>query len=146
MKALELAKTNDNVESLIFIKDDNDAKRLLVAWMRYRPQFKDFECEPKVAPEDAFELAWDSAQDTDFDRLARIAGLPHLTTKNQFMRLVSAGLLYPDGTISKNALIVIQAEMKGHLRTLFAQSAQPDVLEPPPPEPRPRPRPDSNAR
>jgi nucleoid-associated protein YgaU len=138
--ALAVAKTLDEVEPLIFVKDDVEAKRLLVAWTLYQPNFTDSDLHEDTPPKTALALLWVDQEPVDYDRLGQIAGLPYLTTRKLFQRLTLAHLVYPDGSISKNARIIIQAEMRGYLMTLPTPQTQPDQQPTSPPRPKQSPR------
>ena len=116
--ALDVAKTISDVASLIFVKDDQDAKKLLVAWTLYNPPFTDAEIPDTQQPNQAFDRLWSSQEPVDHQRLAQIAGLPYLLTQKLFARLVTARLVLPDGSVSHNVRIIIDAEMQGYLKAL----------------------------
>jgi hypothetical protein len=50
---IEALKKNDQVASLIFVVDDPESKKIMAAWMYYRPAFKDRPLKPKENPEEA---------------------------------------------------------------------------------------------
>jgi hypothetical protein len=131
--ALAVAKTLDEVEPLIFVKDNDEAKRLLVAWTLYRPAFTDLETPDGFTAEEAFDSLWATQEPVDFDRLGLIAGLPYLTTRKLFNRMITARLLYPDGTLSHNTRIVIQAEMRGYLKVIGVLPTEADLQPTSPP-------------
>lgn len=119
--AIEAIKESENLQVLMLIMDDPDAKLMLAAWTVYPieklPSSLLRPLEKNETPLSAYWRLWkDCAGLVDVEKLSRISGIPFQSTLIIFDRLKIARMVYPDGTINLNALKILQTEVGGYLR------------------------------
>ena len=127
--AIAEIKEVENREALLFLLDDLDAKKVLVAWTLYRPEFRDRARGKKESVLEAFWNLWDESEPVDFARLSKVAGVPYQTTLVSFERFRHARLVYPDGTISESALNIVRAEVGSYIKNLLPRNQRPNTGE-----------------
>ena len=130
MNLLELAKQNETPESVFIFMDDVDSKKIMAAWLLFKPVYKDREASANDQ-QNAFNHAWNIAGNIDMYRLADLADLPLMTTRDKFNRLKAAGILYPDGTIHRVAQRLMLSEITSRIRTLMGTRREPPAQKPP---------------
>lgn len=91
--------------------DDVQAKKVMVGWMQYGPDWVDFDVKDNANPRRTLDELWDRLGDIDWDRLAESSGAPTSRVKRIFQRLKAVHLVWPDGTIDGNALVLINTEV-----------------------------------
>ncbi len=123
--ALTEIKETENREALLFLLDDLDAKKVLVAWTLYRPVFRDRARVKKESIVEAYWALWEESDEVDIARLSNVAGVPYQTTLVCFERFKHARLIYPDGTISESALQIVRAEVGSYIKNLLPKHRVP---------------------
>lgn len=113
--ALELVKSVDSREALHPFLDDKSAKDVLSAWTFQRRAFTDRPLKENETYYEAFDALWLTSQEVDFAQLSNDADVPMLNCKRIFDRLKSARLIFPDGTLSASASMLLRAETGGHI-------------------------------
>ena len=123
----------------MLVMEDNDAKKVMIAWKKYRPLFNDRPIKKgaRVDIDQLWQEAWDSLGEIDFLKLSRNAGVPFKTTVDAWHRLVDCRLIYPDGTISPNASRLLNAEVGHYLRPYIPRNMP---IVPPQPKPKEQPK------
>jgi hypothetical protein len=112
LTALELVKSRlKSYEALYLIMDDVQAKKVMVGWMQYFPTCRDFPVKEADDPHGALARLWESLGPLDWEKLAARAKAPASRVKREFERLRAVHLVWPDGTIDSNALVLIQTEV-----------------------------------
>jgi hypothetical protein len=132
--ALESIKTTEARETLLLVMEDVDAKKLMVAWTLYRPEFKDRPLAKDESLDNAWINLWDSIGYINYNKLAQLAGIPYQTAIITFSRLRDCHLIFPDGSISLNAKNIIASEVANHLKVIlpkYGNSKMPPPSEPP---------------
>jgi hypothetical protein len=123
---LEPFRSHEPVHAAAVVIEDVDAKRVLAAWttMPLEP-WRASRTRPKSEVLSwRWEWIWSSVQ-VDFSMLGLRAGVSPQTAQSKFELLRAARLVYPDGTISKPALLVLQAYVQQNLPKQPKQAAQP---------------------
>jgi hypothetical protein len=136
MKALDMLKNSASKDALILIIDDESAKKVLFAWTNLFPSFTDFDTfnhrpDGDLGPiniemplPEVIDRAWQGITEEQYEKLARIAGLPRRTVEDKVMQLSRARLIFPDGTASEYALKMIEAEIAGKARKLLGRQTK----------------------
>lgn len=115
---LDVVKAAENVESLLLVTDDFRARKVMVAWLLYRPVIQD-QLWSGEKPHEAARILWDQNPPVDIDRLADLADLPWTYVKTTFERLKQAGMVFPDGTINATARAFIRAEVQTFTKSVL---------------------------
>lgn len=111
MTALELIKTKlAKFESVIVVMKDDEAKKVIGAWISYGQKCSDFVVSPTADPRVTAERLWEEAEPIDLDQLSLISGVPATRAGRIFERLRICSLIFPDGTISDGASRLIYGE------------------------------------
>lgn len=108
-------RKDEKLENAIVIVDDLDAMKLLIAWQGAAIQIDPPECDPPEGDVALWDWLWDCVA-ISYEDLADRAGLPEIVVRNKFPVMVSARLVYPDGTISAHATGVIQNYLGSKLK------------------------------
>jgi|SRR3972149_2916854 len=117
--AIEALRREHRKENLMLIIDDQDAQFIMIAWTILHPDFADFPVDESAAAKKVWADAWESTlQNVDIKALASLANVPERTALESFHRLRTANLIYPDGTISDDAMTIIRAEVGTRLTQL----------------------------
>jgi len=124
MTAIEAAKRLDTLHSLILIMGDMDAKKVLIAWTLYGAKCKDITLKGNAGFErltasakSMLEMVWETVE-VDFERLSVLAGIPFATTMQIFQRLKEARIIFPDGTATDNAMVIVKSDVGAYLKAL----------------------------
>ncbi len=124
MKSLDAIKASlETREALILIMNDAEAKRVMVAWTIYAPSFADPEFNPKLDLRKQLARLWEEAGTIDIDRLAQIAGVPVTRAGRTFVRLKVANLIWPDGSMAREARKIILGDVGGYAGVLAKQAS-----------------------
>ena len=104
-------KTAEVPESAVMIADDQDAKKVVIAW-----QFCPIEItrEPGDLGELSVNERWDALWDCisfDRDAFAARAGVNRLVLNQKLEMVRSSRLIYPDGTVSRVARAIISGDL-----------------------------------
>lgn len=106
------------VESLILIKDDHAAQRILVAWTMMGHSCKDRPLKKNESLQSVSDGLWDSFGPSLIG-LAQQADVPLSRCAEIFPRLIRARLIFPDGTIAKTAQDLLSGQVMAHIRGLI---------------------------
>lgn len=121
MTALELLKSKDDVQNLNLFLKSEEAKRILAAWPMVGVKAVDRPLKKNESYAAAYHSLWDSAF-ADLQELADQADVPFTRCVSIFSRLMKAGLVYPDGTISPQASKLLVATAIGYLGSMKSKS------------------------
>ncbi len=121
MTALELIKArHPGAESLILIIDDPKAQRVVAAWPTLGPRMIDRPLKRRESFEHAAESLWQKAHDSfSMEDLADQADVAATRCERIFARLIRAGIVYPDGTISQEARDLLAGQVRAHIKGLI---------------------------
>jgi hypothetical protein len=127
LKALDVVKANlKNAEALILIMNDVVAKKVMVAWRIYGPEFADPEFNSKLDLRVQLARLWEGVGPIDMNRLAEIAGVPMTRAVKAFARLRAAHLIWPDGSSTEDARRIVIADVQGYVRPLMPRAPAAD--------------------
>ena len=115
---LESVKAQEAIESLKLILNDEDAKKVIAAWSLERPAFTDRPLKENESPVDALMQLWDTVE-PNLVKLSMNATVPLNQTREIFDRLKSTRLIYPDGSIHKNARVILRSEVQAYGKRLL---------------------------
>ncbi len=125
MSALDLIKSKQQSHaSLILVINDASAQQVLVAWTFLGAKTRDYEPRKTQTADEASVVLWANSTDIDFEELARISGVPRTKCEKIFYRLRRTNLVYPDGTISKNASELLSGQVMAHIRGMLPRGKQ----------------------
>ena len=118
MTALELLKgAHPGAENLVLIIEDSQAQRVAAAWPTLGQRNVDRKLKKNETFIAAAESLWAKAHASfTMDDLANQADVPVTRCERIFFRLVRAGIVYPDGTISKFATDLLSGQVMAHIR------------------------------
>ena len=118
MTAIELLKSKTcGPESLILIIDDAAARRVTAAWAMLGPHNIDRRLRKKDTLNSVASELWTKAHALfSLQDLADQADVPVSRCERIFFRLIIAGIVYPDGTISRHATDLLAGHVMAHIR------------------------------
>lgn len=121
MTALELIKSRaGGVEALNLFLENKEAHRVLTAWPMMGARCTDRPLKKKETETQAIDELWEeSRRNYSMQALADQADVPYTRCESVFYRLIRAGLIYPDGTISKPATDLLYGRAMGHIRGMM---------------------------
>jgi len=123
MSAIATIKNRfSSVTSVLLIRGDEEAHKLLIAWTIYGPSFKDSPMQKGENEATALVRLWEEVGPINFKRLGEISGLPETRAEKTFKRLASALLLWPDGTVAAHAWNVLIGEGNAYVRSLMPKT------------------------
>lgn len=118
MTVLDVIKSLEGGSALILVMKDEQAKKVLAAWTRYRPKCSDGPLENGETIENAFARLWAQLPEIDYEKLSDWSGVPMSTTIQIFHRLRDTEIIYPDGTVTKDAYDLLEGEKSAYLKNL----------------------------
>ncbi len=119
MTALGLIKSRDSMQSLILFIKDAQAQHVIAAWPLMGIMARDRNLKNGESFDDASAALWGAAhKQFSMDDLSEQADVPYTRCQKIFYRLVRAGVIYPDGTISPNASNLLVSTALAHVRSL----------------------------
>ncbi len=111
---LDCYRAQENNLAVSLLVEDSTARRILVAWTLYARIPAWVRPEGELPPDDErkrWEWLWQPVMDAlDMDDLSAVCGMAAFGLQRKLRQLVSARLMYPDGTITKAAEAVIRAK------------------------------------
>ncbi|SRR5216684_4108884 len=125
MTALEAMKSVRRLESLVLFLDNPNAKKVLAAWTLYRTQCKDRPLQPNETPDQAYWTLWLESAEVEYPVLAETAGVPLNACVSLFDRLKQARQIFPDGTITQDAMAILQAEVRTQVQSVLPRGYRP---------------------
>jgi hypothetical protein len=97
--ALESIKSKfSSVTDVLLLRGDAVAEKVLIAWIRYRPAFKDSAAAKGEDESSTLDRLWEGVGPINFKKLGAIAGLPETVAEKSFRHLQAALIVWPDGT------------------------------------------------
>lgn len=112
-----------NQENMIFIIDDDEMKKIVVAWRNLFPVV-----EIRKYPDITYSIAqlltlcWEQVKfDSSFDisKVAKMSGVNQLSCSIKFERLKNARLIFPDGTVPMQVEKLIEIDMQARLKSVM---------------------------
>lgn len=122
MTALELLKSRArSPEKLVLITSNPAAQRIVAAWPDiYRKPFKDMPIKANADRGSVAAAIWGNVRETfAMEDLADQADVPVTHCEKIFVRLIRAGLLYPDGTVSEDATDFLAGQVRAVIRGML---------------------------
>ena len=101
-KLLEPYRGSGNDLGVVTVIDDTQAKKILAAWTRYNAKWVKPRGRRPSNPDDLWYWLWEGV-DFEPTTLASMANVSPHVVASKFEVLVHARLVFPDGTISKQA-------------------------------------------
>jgi hypothetical protein len=121
--ALESIKSKfSSVTDVLLLRGDAVAEKVLIAWIRYRPAFKDSAAAKGEDESSTLDRLWEGVGPINFKKLGAIAGLPETVAEKSFRHLQAALIVWPDGTITPDALRFLIGMGNAHLRGLLPKT------------------------
>lgn len=122
-----IAKGGDlkGAERILLMADDKIAIKVAIAWMSMEPEWSmpsatltvDRRSRWQRRPKRAMMWAWDGI-DVDIEAIARAAAMPRFTAMITFNKLKEHLLIYPDGSLSPLAKMVVGQFTKRKLEAI----------------------------
>lgn len=121
MTALDLMKSHQvGAESLVLIIDDSAAQRVVAAW----PTLGEHDLDRPLKKNETYPSVFDDLMRKalnafSMEQLAEQSNVPFTHCERIFYRLMRAGIIYPDGTISKLAKDFLGGQVMAHVRGMI---------------------------
>jgi hypothetical protein len=116
---LDPYRQEEDQSSAALIIGDPDAARILAVWKTLPPpRWKRPRGKEPPGFRERWLWLWEGLQPTDeyLDEIAVAAGVSPQVVQPKLTMLISGRLIYPDGTISKQAEAALKAHIASHLR------------------------------
>ena len=116
--AIAWLKARESMDSIVLFSDDIDALKILAAWKIQGARIEDVEMgmEPTTVSA-CVEHVWNNVGNFSLSHLQMLTGLDTVTLEGKIHRLQEACLIYPDGTISSGAELILKRKLKDMLES-----------------------------